>query len=355
MTMTDIERSLIAAPLILPDELRGMPVVASVSGGKDSTALVLALRRAGIPARYVFADTGWEADETYRYLDLLRDRLSIAIDVVKAERIAGLEDRIRSTVGLPPRWRESAMMERIVQRAGFPARIQRWCTRELKLEPLRKYHDMIEATEGVETVSAIGVRGDESEDRATHAVVDDSSEWGGWVWRPLHAWSVENVIMEHRLAGVPVNPLYQDGHDRVGCYPCIYARKEEIRLVSTRAPKRIDTIRDLEGWATAERVLCNADEPDRYSHPQATYFQTRNGRRVMMCKIDHDHGDGSSCKVVRALVGSTPMDIDQIVAWSNTAHGGKHGLDLLAKRPRGGCMRWGLCETGAGAADGSDD
>ena len=49
----------------IPEECADLPVVASVSGGKDSTALILALREAGIPARYVFADTLWEAQETY--------------------------------------------------------------------------------------------------------------------------------------------------------------------------------------------------------------------------------------------------------------------------------------------------
>src|ERR1044071_3684481 len=60
-------------PLLrVPEEGAGHPVIASVSGGKDSTALILALREAEIPARYVFADTGWEAGSTYRYVELLQ-------------------------------------------------------------------------------------------------------------------------------------------------------------------------------------------------------------------------------------------------------------------------------------------
>ena len=50
-------------------------VVASISGGKDSTALALLLRQHEIPHVRVFADTGFEAPETYAYLDLLRERL----------------------------------------------------------------------------------------------------------------------------------------------------------------------------------------------------------------------------------------------------------------------------------------
>ena len=71
-------------PLVLPAGHESSVLVVSMSGGKDSTATALLMREAGIPCRYVFADTGWEAQETYDYLDMLRARLGIAIDVVGA-------------------------------------------------------------------------------------------------------------------------------------------------------------------------------------------------------------------------------------------------------------------------------
>lgn len=260
---------------------------------------MLALVEAGIEFRAVFADTGWEAPETYAYLDLLRTRIG-PIDVVRA---ASKGD------GSEP----SAMVDRIRYRAGFPARMQRWCTSELKIEPLRAYHDAL----GVETVSAVGIRADESSSRSRMVELDDDSEWGGWIWRPLLRWSVEDVLEIHRRHGVPVNPLYQRGHDRVGCYPCIFARKEEIRLVADHAPDRITQIRELEQEATKLRAERNAATPGRYSYEVASFFQTRTR-------------DGGS------------MPIDDVVAWSRTARGGK--LPLLLDVPTGGCFRWGLCE-----------
>ena len=52
-------------PLKIPEGHEESVFVVSVSGGKDSTATWLRLRESGIECRAVFADTGWEAPETY--------------------------------------------------------------------------------------------------------------------------------------------------------------------------------------------------------------------------------------------------------------------------------------------------
>ncbi|MCA9607902.1 MAG: phosphoadenosine phosphosulfate reductase family protein [Myxococcales bacterium] len=303
----------IAAPplLTLPHELQDHELVTSISGGKDSTALILALREADIPTRYVFADTGWEAPEVYAYLDLLRDRLGIRIDVVGAE---------------------GGMIARARHRAGFPCRTGRWCTRELELEPIRAYHAELEEDLGRPSASIVGVRAQESRRRAAMPELEQEAmgprSWGWWVWRPLIGWSVEDVLRIHARHGVPVNPLYQAGADRVGCWPCIFSNKDELRLIAQRDPARIEQIAALEEELTELRQARNAEAPGRYTTPRTSFFQGRQSGPLGVAPSIHD-----------------------VVAWARTSRGGRQ-LPLFEAGPRGGCLRWGLCEAAEPAEEG---
>jgi len=287
-----------------------LPVV-SISGGKDSTATLLALREAGIEdVVYVFADTGWEAQQTYDYLDELEHRLGVTIERVGVE---------------------GGMVARAKYRNGFPARMQRWCTRELKLEPLKEFHEWIAADRDAETVSVTGVRAGESTKRATFPAWDDDETWDGYVWRPILHWTVEDVLAIHHRHGVPINPLYHAGFERVGCWPCIFSAKDEVRLFAEFAPERVEEIAELERYLTDARRRASEEQPGRYAHPQATFFHTR--------------GPGGKGK---------PMPINEVVKWARTLRGGRQ-LPMFDQPPAGGCFRWGLCEAPPSVLEEDDD
>lgn len=285
----------------LPEHARGLVVVASVSGGKDSTALLCALREAEIQHRAVFADTGWEAPETYAYLDTLRRTLGITIDVV----------------GVPGGFRAQAIHEGIL-----PHGKTAWCTRELKVKPLAAYHDALRDREGVDTISAVGIRAEESEVRSCLPEWEFGEggprAWDGWIWRPLIAWTVADVLAIHHRHNVPVNPLYRMGHSRVGCAPCRNANKEDLRQWAATHPDRIDAVRSLESEVTAERQR-------RGLEGAATFFTSKR---------------------------EGPVSIDRAVEWSRTDRGGRQ-LPLIQPEPMGGCFRWGMCEPPTGEASGS--
>lgn len=92
-------------------------IVVSISGGKDSAAMALHLQEQGYAFELVFADTGWEHDDTYRYIDeVLEPRF-------------GRVTRIKSTIG--------GMVQHVFDRGTFPSRLRRWCTDELKMRLVR--------------------------------------------------------------------------------------------------------------------------------------------------------------------------------------------------------------------------
>ena len=68
------------------DLLQTNPVIASISGGKDSTAMLLYLIENNIKFTPVFCDTGWEHPLTYDHLEYLEAMLNIKITRLRNEK-----------------------------------------------------------------------------------------------------------------------------------------------------------------------------------------------------------------------------------------------------------------------------
>lgn len=289
--------------------LNGRHVVASISGGKDSAAMSLYLRELGIEHDRVFLDTGWESPLTYEYL---RGEL---------ERVLG-----------PITWlRGPRLMEDLVKHKGmFPGRRIRFCSQELKVFPIMRHLRWLMDT-AVDVVNAVGIRAAESAARALMPEWEWQEGFDCEVWRPLLRWSEQDVIAIHQRHGLRPNPLYLLGATRVGCWPCIFARKSEVRLVAETDPSRIVRLRVLEqevGEVARERAQRNG----RQLTNLPTWFQNPTSRPGPDGKRD-----------------GTCWPIDRVVEWSRSSPRGPavtHDEFLLSAQ-LDGCMRWGLCDTGA--------
>lgn len=313
--------------LDLFDKVAGRRVIASISGGKDSAAMSLHLRDLGIEHDRVFLDTGWEHPKTYEYL---ADDLPRALGPITTVRGAKqMEDLIRAK-----------MM--------FPSRTRRFCTEELKVFPMQAYLKQ-RVADGEDLINAVGIRHAESQQRAQLAEWEWSDGFDCEVWRPLIEWTEQDVIDIHRRHGLKPNPLYLMGASRVGCWPCIYARKAEIRLIAEIDPDRIDRLRVLETEiADGARARYDRDRTKWLTEPDAEpptntakHDRWEKKRDRLMRPFSPPTWFQSQAKDAN---GRYPMlPIDAVVAWSRTAHGGKQFEAFANREP--GCMRWGLCET----------
>ena len=304
----------------LKDKINERTLVVSVSGGKDSTATCLHLQEMGLPYRAIFFDTGWEHADTYEYLtDYLPSKIGPIEQLsnkreMRTPELEALAKKYETKIG-----RYSPMIRGIIDKGVFPGRIMRYCTRQLKVAPAVKYLRGMDD----EPINVVGIRAQESRARAKMPEWEWSEKMDCEVWRPLISWTVQDVIEIHQRHNVRPNPLYLGDHpsERVGCYPCIFARKSEIKGIAARSPERIDLIRDLENDVTKLAEARAQRKGEELKHRRA-WFQPKDGSRL----------------------GTWP--IDKAVEWSRTKRGGRQ-FELFDALPgEQGCVRWGMCDTG---------
>lgn len=187
-------------------------VVIPMSGGADSSALAIVVRRLlpEIPAHYVFFDTGAEPAETYESLDNIEAYLGVPITrmVPKRNLFQLIED-----------WN------------GFlPSNRNRWCTRALKIEPYERWLNALLA-DGGRALTLVGLRADE--DRVGLISRDDRVIQ----WTPLRDLGLgKREVFRILEATVGIPAIYARGRTRSGCTACPFQSARELIGALQSAP-----------------------------------------------------------------------------------------------------------------------
>lgn len=216
--------------------------VAMLSGGKDSTALALYLRKK-FPERkfeYVFCDTHKELPETYEYL--------AKIEAYLGQRIIRLE----SNFG------DRGFDHYLKMYGGFlPSPKQRWCTRQLKITPFERH------VGDDPTLLYVGLRADEKRSgyistkdniKAVFPFKDDGIDRAGVM-----------QILQESSVGLP---KYYEWRSRSGCYFCFFQQKAEWVRLKEYHPELYELAKGYEKleegftWVQGESLV-DMEHPDR--------------------------------------------------------------------------------------------
>ncbi|WP_416820660.1 phosphoadenosine phosphosulfate reductase family protein [Delftia tsuruhatensis] len=313
--------------------------VISVSGGKDSTAvLLLALERCP-PGSVVpiFCDTGNEHQAVYDYLAYLEQALGVTITRLKADFTRQLLAKRmfiardvrtgRDKAGRRLRWSNKAkrralavmhpsgnpFLDLCMWKGRFPSRMAQFCTEELKRNMAVGFQmDLMDA--GHRVISWQGVRRDESQ-RRRNAKKAERVAPRLRIFRPIVDWTAAQVFDFAAAHRVQPNPLYLQGMGRVGCMPCINCQKDELRQIAARWPDHIERIAE---W---ERVVSMCSKRG-YSTFMADAHNAQDRRQVF-----------------------ADLHIWSRIEWAKTTRGGRQ-YDLLAglDEPHACASAYGLCE-----------
>lgn len=199
--------------------------VVSLSGGKDSTAMLLRLIEEKRPVDLIlFCDTGIEFPQMYEHLKQLEQYIGRKITVLKAEH--SFEYYF---FNYRPKRKNPALKPYVGMSWAGPR--NRWCTGMLKTRLVRKLVNELEKKYDV--VEYIGIAADEPK-RIKDACY------------PLVEWNMtENDCLEYCYArGFHWGGLYEI-FNRVSCWCCPLQSLEELRKLRSHFP---DLWHQLEEW-----------------------------------------------------------------------------------------------------------
>jgi len=206
-----------------------LPVNVSFSGGKDSLACLILARKALSRPEVLFINTGLEFPETVAYVRDLIKSIKLPLHEIRGE--SNFFDQ--------------------VQVFGPPAKDYRWCCKTNKLGPMTSF--LAEHyPRGCVTVD--GRRIYESFNRsAIRAVERNPYVPSQTTIAPIRNWRALEVMLYIHESGLPLNPLYEQDYERIGCWLCPACLQSEFANLKDTHPQLFGQwTASLQDWAAGK-------------------------------------------------------------------------------------------------------
>lgn len=203
-----------------------MNQIVSLSGGKDSTAMLLRMLELGEPVHSaVFFDTGWEFPQMHEHLDKLEREIA-PVPLVRLHPAKPFDYWLYERVVVARKGPEKGKVRRVGN--GWPSPSRRWCTRQ-KVDALDKYTKDVP-----NAVQCIGYAADEA--KRTEAKTLNNKKKFEYRF-PLIEWGwPEQEALEYCFRrGFDWGGLYSHFR-RVSCFCCPLQRLGELRTLRREFP-----------------------------------------------------------------------------------------------------------------------
>ena len=237
--------------------LYGLPLVITISGGKDSSVCLELAKRAGIPFEVMHNHTTADAPETVYF---------VMEDMKRLE-----ETGVSCAINYPTyKGKRTSMWDLIPQKLMPPTRFVRYCCDILK-EGGGKGRFIVTGvrwTESVKRANNRGVLEILHRDKEKSIILNNDNDErrrlfetcalkGKRVCNPIIDWSDDDVWDYIRGNRIEINPLYREGFKRVGCIGCPMAGTKGRQFEFARYPKYKDMYIRAFDKMIAERIRRN--------------------------------------------------------------------------------------------------
>jgi len=183
----------------------------SFSGGKDSAITAYLVKKALGEVPLLFSNTSVEFPETVKFTREFAKKMDLTlIEIHPPQKFIDL-----------------------CKELGPPSRMMRWCCFTQKAAPINEFYSNLHK----DVLSFDGIRRSESKSRAKFERLRKNTkiirQFSAY---PIFEWSDFEVWLYLFFRKIPMNPLYEKGYNRIGCWACPNNGKFDDFLLSKTHP-----------------------------------------------------------------------------------------------------------------------